>query len=116
MERFVFGPLTFEVHVLRRSKDRVRYGVKVFLGDEDPFMIQLPFDKGFPPRFIARKVLRDLKKIVDEPGRVWELIEEGRPELPESKAEGYRGLRQMWSWASERPNAILEAASAEHIS
>jgi hypothetical protein len=97
LERFVFGPLVFEVLVLRRSKNSIQYGVRVFLiGEDSQFTVQFPFDKGFSSRFIARKVLRDLKKAVDQPDD---------PLLPE-----------MWSWAAERPYSILEAAKAEKIS
>ena len=94
-ETFVFGPLTFEVTVLKRYKDRIQYGIRVFMGDEPPFMVQAPFDIGFGPRFVARKVLRDLKKVVDQPDQ---------PLLP-----------SMWSWAAERPDSILEAARSENI-
>lgn len=114
-KRFVFGPLTIEVHVLERHADHVDYGVRIFFGDEEPFVTQFEAPKRLSSKTVAKGLLADLKDIIDYPDEMWAEIQSMAEERGFLEEGVLKGHRQVWSWVSERPDAILEAAKAAGI-
>lgn len=108
----VFGPLTFEIHMLGDWGRTRQYGVEVFMeGEETPFRTQFKvFGPKELPKEVAWDVLQDLDLAVKNPDELWKKeSEKTKNVLPEDQRMVREGFDQMVAWASKRRDLLRMA-------